>query len=73
MQDGEGWDPTTGQTIRHDNGFRRGFCKQIFYNSWNLIFFLGSLVTAGLGCYSAIEGLVAAFAVGRQTSFRCTH
>jgi len=76
MQEGEGFDPTTGQTIRHDTGFRRwarGFSKNFLLNSWNIFFFLGALVTAGLGCYSAIEGLIAAFAVGHQTSFSCSH
>lgn len=76
MQEGEGWDPTTGQTVHHDNGIRRwarGFSKNILMNSWNLIFFLGSLVTAALGCYSAIEGLITAFSSGTNTSFSCSH
>ncbi|KAL9037799.1 MAG: hypothetical protein Q9214_005544, partial [Letrouitia sp. 1 TL-2023] len=65
IQDGEGFDPATGQTTRHDSGFSRwmrGFCKSLFLNLWYLFFFLGSVVTAVLGIYSAIVGLAHAYA-----------
>ena len=74
MQEGEGFDPTTRQTIRHDNGMKRwirGYMVKWHLNTFNLIFMLGALVTAGLGCYTSIEGLIEAFAAGRQTAFSC--
>jgi hypothetical protein len=54
IQAGEGFDPATGQTTRHDGGLKRwarGYLKQWPVNTWNALFFLGSLVTAGLVSY----------------------
>jgi len=76
IQKGEGWDPTTGQTIHHDSGLKRwmrGYMKNFLLNTWNIIFFLGALVTAALGCYSSIEALIVAFQSGVNTSFSCSH
>ena len=76
IEDGEGFDPATGRTIRNTTGFRRwirGYMKRPLLNTWNLIFMLGALVTAGLGCYSSIEGLITAFSAGTSTSFSCKH
>lgn len=39
--------------------------------AWLMIYFLGALVTSGLGSYSAIETLIAAFQVSSITSFTC--
>jgi hypothetical protein len=74
IQEGEGFDPATGVTTRHDNGMKRwlrGARKRWYINLWNLFLFLGALVTAGLGCYSSIKGLISAFQAGRSTSFSC--
>lgn len=30
-------------------------------NMWNVVYMLGALVTAGLGAYAAIQGLINAF------------
>ncbi|KAF2152568.1 hypothetical protein K461DRAFT_286439 [Myriangium duriaei CBS 260.36] len=38
---------------------------------WLMIYFLGALVTSGLGAYSAIETLIDAFKSGSATSFTC--
>lgn len=76
IQPGEGFDPATGRTVRLDHGVRRwirGAKKHWYLNLWNLVFCLGALTTATLGCYSAIEGLITAFAAGHQTSFSCSH
>jgi hypothetical protein len=51
IQPGEGFNPATGQTVRLDKGMKRlvrGYMKEWPINTWNLIFFLGALVTAGL-------------------------
>ncbi|KAF1988289.1 oligopeptide transporter protein [Aulographum hederae CBS 113979] len=76
MQEGEGYDPATRQTIRHDSGMKRwvrGYSKNWLMNTWNLVFMLGALVTAGLGCYSSIESLISAFQSGSNTAFSCSH
>lgn len=76
MLPGEGFDPATGQVIRHDGGIKRwarGFMKGNWpLNVWNVIYALGALVTAGLGTYSAVESLIAAFAVPQLSAFTCT-
>ncbi|KAK3078158.1 hypothetical protein LTS18_008291, partial [Coniosporium uncinatum] len=76
MQEGEGFDPATGQTMRLDSGVKRwlrGYMKKWHLNTFNLVFMLGALVTAGLGCYSSIESLITAFQEGRNAAFSCTH
>jgi hypothetical protein len=76
MQPGEGFDPATGRTVRLDRGMKRwmrGARKYWYLNLWNLVFCLGALTTAALGCYSAVKGLIAAFQAGHQTSFSCSH
>jgi hypothetical protein len=74
MQEGEGFNPVTGVVTRHDGGIKRivrGFLKRWPMNIWNTIYFLGALVTAGLGAYSSIEALIAAFKVPQITAFTC--
>ena len=59
MLDGEGFDPATGQVVKHDSGIKRvmrGFMKGKWYlNMFNILYFLGSLTLAALGAYGAIE------------------
>ena len=72
--EGEGFDPATGRVVRHDNGFtrwKRGFMKRWYFNAFNVFLFLGSLVTAILGIYSAVKGMVTAYAGGAPPSFSC--
>ena len=74
MQAGEGFDPRTGTTTRLDSGLRRwkrGFSKRLAFNSWNVIFCLGSAATAVLGIYSAAKGIKDAYAAGAPPSFSC--
>ena len=74
IQSGEGFDPATGQTVRHDNGMKRyirGFKMNILWNSFHICFFLGSFVTAILGIYSAILGMIASYATGATSTFSC--
>jgi len=73
---GEGFDPATGQVIRHDSGmkrFVRGFlAKRWYMNVWNIIYFLGALSVAGLGAYASITGLIDAFENPQISAFSCT-
>lgn len=59
MQDGEGFNPATGQVVKHDSGvkrFMRGFMRGRWYmNIFNILYFLGALTLAALGAYGAIE------------------
>lgn len=77
-EQGEGYNPGTGETVRHDGGIKRilrGFFAGTFLHKihkvWLVLFFLGALVTCALGLYSSIEGMIAAFASGRSTAFSC--
>ncbi|KAI2465360.1 transmembrane amino acid transporter protein-domain-containing protein [Annulohypoxylon bovei var. microspora] len=71
----ERFDPAT-QTYNYvDHGWkrwRRGFMKKPFFNSFNIFYFLGALVTCALGCYSSIESLRQAFNSNIATSLSCT-
>ncbi|KAF7117477.1 hypothetical protein CNMCM5793_006459 [Aspergillus hiratsukae] len=78
LKDGEGFNPATGQTVRHDHGiqrFFRGFFaqrpKELALNVFNIFYALGALALAGMGAYSAIEGLIAAFSANTTTSYTC--
>ena len=78
MQEGEGFNPDTGVVTKHDSGFGRiirgfmggGWTK--FMNMWNVVYMLGALVTAGLGAYAAIQGLINAFEDPQLNAFSCT-
>jgi len=77
MLPGEGFDPETGVTVRHDGGFTRwsrGFRKCLALNSMNVIYFLGALATSGMGAWAAIIGLIDVFGPGGTiaTSWGCT-
>lgn len=70
----ERFDPATGSYNYIDTGMKRwvrGFMKRPFFNTWNIIYFLGALATTGLGTYSSVEGLITAFSSGVTTSFTC--
>ncbi|KAK5153779.1 hypothetical protein LTR04_006162, partial [Oleoguttula sp. CCFEE 6159] len=74
MQPGEGFDPATGRTVRHDHGFKRwsrGMKRHWYIKLFNLVFFLGAIVTAVLGCYSSVKSIVATFGAARTTAFGC--
>lgn len=76
IQEGEGFEVSTGRTIRHDRGmarWMRGLRKNAALNAFNLFFFLGSLVTAVLGIYSAVVSLINAYAETAVSGFSCTN
>ena len=76
IQEGEGFDESTGRTIRLDQGvsrWMRGLRKNAALNAFNVFFFLGSLVTAVLGVYSAVVGLIDAYAKTAVSGFSCTN
>ena len=73
---GEGFDPHTGVTTRHDTGIKRwirGFMAHWAQNTFYIIYMLGGLACCGMGCWAAIEGLIEIFGPGGTvaTSFGC--
>ncbi|THD00145.1 hypothetical protein EYZ11_000336 [Aspergillus tanneri] len=64
---GEGFDPTTRTTTRHDNGWKRwvrGFKKNWHINILSVLYFLAGLACSGMGSWAAIEGLIEIFGPG---------
>lgn len=76
MQEGDGYDPATGQVTRTDGGwarFKRGFfsSRRWWMNSLNVLYILGALALSGLGAYSSIMILKTAFQTSTTTSYVC--
>jgi hypothetical protein len=74
---GEGFDPYTGVTTRHDNGWKRwqrGLLKKWYFSIPAIIFALCGLASSGMGSWSAIQSLKEIFGPGGtiQTSWGCT-
>lgn len=75
LRDSEVFDEASQTHTRADHGWKRlarGFKKRPIFHIWNLVYFLGSLVACGLGCYASIIQLMAAFESGVATSFTCS-
>ncbi|KAI1370835.1 transmembrane amino acid transporter protein-domain-containing protein [Hypoxylon crocopeplum] len=75
IEEEERFDPVTNTYNYVDHGWkrwRRGFMKKPLFNSFNIFYFLGALVTCALGCYSSIESLRQAFESNIATSLSCT-
>lgn len=56
----ETFNASTGTVERRDSGFKRwmrGFKKEFLWNTWDMVFFIGSCATAVLGLYSAIYSM----------------
>ncbi|KAK5120417.1 hypothetical protein LTR85_006356 [Meristemomyces frigidus] len=61
---GEGFDPSTGVTTRHDNGMKRwtrGFLKRPFLSTFTAAYIICALASSGMGTWAAIEGLISIF------------
>lgn len=74
--DGEGFDPTTRVTTRHDTGmsrWTRGFGKGWLFTVPTTLYILAGLATSGMGTWAAVEGLIAVFGPGGTvaTAFGC--
>lgn len=70
------FDPYTGEVQRRDSGIKR-MVRGYFGRYWwacivLTIYALGSLVVSGLGAYSSIESLIAAFKTPQVNAFTCT-
>lgn len=61
---GEGFDPVTGVTTRHDDGMKRyirGFKKSWYISLPAILYALAGFATSGMGTWAAILALKAAF------------
>lgn len=75
---GEGYDPVTGVTTRHDQGMKRwirGFKKSWYISLPSILYTMAGLATSGMGTWAAIEALISAFAPAGSvlTSWTCTN
>jgi len=75
---GEGFNPATGVTIRHDTGvprWIRGFKKTWYLTGPAILYTLAGFATSGMGTWAAIEALIAAFGPGGSvlTSWTCVN
>ncbi|KAJ5591714.1 uncharacterized protein N7459_002083 [Penicillium hispanicum] len=75
---GEGFDPATGETTRHDNGVKRwirGFMNTWYISVPVLIYSGLGLATSGMGTWAAVLALESAFGPGGTalTSWTCTN
>ncbi|KAK4553077.1 hypothetical protein LTR86_009804 [Recurvomyces mirabilis] len=74
--EGEGFNPATGETTRHDEGMKRyvrGYLKRPVSHTITLLYFLAGLACSGMGSWAAIEGLIPVFGPGGTvaTSWGC--
>ncbi|KAK5108117.1 hypothetical protein LTR62_008771 [Meristemomyces frigidus] len=74
---GEGFDPATRITTRHDNGmtrWMRGYKKTMVSSTVTFIYILAGFACCGLGTWAAIVGLIEQFGPGGTvaTSFGCS-
>ncbi|WPH01333.1 Hypothetical protein R9X50_00417400 [Acrodontium crateriforme] len=72
---GEGFDPSTGITTRHDKGLKRwvrGFFKKWYLSIPALLFTCAGFAASGMGTWAATLALIEAFAGGVATSWSCS-
>jgi len=71
----ETFDPMTGQVNRVDRGMKRwirGFKKELLWNVWDLIFYLGACTTCVLGLYAAFTTMAFDYKHNpNNTAFNC--
>jgi len=58
-------------TWRDMSRWKRGLGRFWYIKLFNFLLFLASMATAGLGSYSSIEGIKAAFKISSATAFGC--
>lgn len=76
MLEDEAFDPATGQATRTDNGIKRwirGYKKKFFLNTFDMLYFFGALVTAGMGLWASILSMHKNFSEGNVTAFTCVN
>lgn len=70
----EEFNPQTGQARRVDGGIKRwmrGYKKKFFWNTFDVVYSLAALATAGLGIWASVTAMHADFASTSLTPFTC--
>jgi hypothetical protein len=70
----EAFDPRSGQAVRVDEGWTRwirGYKKKWALNTFDILYFLAALATAGLGLWASITGMHKSFSTTAITPFTC--
>ena len=70
----EEFDPRTGVTTRVDSGWKRwmrGYKKKFAINTFDVLYSLAALATAGLGLYASGTGMRETFKTTKLTPFTC--
>lgn len=73
---GEGFDPGTGVTTRHDQGMKRwvrGFKKSWMMVVPVVLFSMAGFAASGMGSWAAIEALIVAFQTSYFHSWTCSN
>ncbi|KAJ9604342.1 hypothetical protein H2200_011176 [Cladophialophora chaetospira] len=71
MLPGETFDPATGAVQRQDSGIKRwmrGLKKELWWNLFDLVYYLGSCVTCILGLYAGFSTMVDAYKGSKNLS-----
>lgn len=75
MEGETGFDPSTGEIVVLDRGFKRwarGFFGPRWYlNVFNLLYFLGAMCLCALGIYASVKNLIQIYAVPQLNAFGC--
>jgi hypothetical protein len=72
----EDFNPQTGQAQRLDHGFKRlirGFKKQLWWNTFYVLYALASAAAAGLGIWASVTAMHKHFEEGHLTAFTCVN
>ena len=72
----EQFDPRTGQANRVDSGMTRwirGYKKKLAINTFDVLYSIGALATAGLGIYASVTGMHDTFSQTSITPFTCAN
>ena len=72
----ETFDPRTGETQRVDQGWTRwvrGYKKKFAINTFDVLYSLAALATAGLGLYASGTGMHETFTNTAITPFTCAN
>lgn len=72
----EEFNPRTGIAQRVDHGVKRwirGYKKKFWWNTFDLIYALAALATAGLGIWASVVSMNATFKTTTLTPFSCTN
>ncbi|GAB7353447.1 hypothetical protein MBLNU459_g3911t1 [Dothideomycetes sp. NU459] len=70
----EEFNPVTGEAKRVDSGVKRwirGYKKKFVWNTFDVIYSVCALATAGLGIWASCIGMHASFSSGAVTPFTC--